>query len=53
MKNIILKEFCVIIPTLLFCYIAHKLDCYNVMIIYLLVRLYVEDILRGEENESY
>lgn len=51
MKNSILKEFCIIISTLLFCYIAHKFDCYNAMIIYLLVRLNVEYILRGENNE--
>ena len=51
MKNSILKEFCIIISALLLCYIAHKLDCYNVMIICLLVRLNVEVILRGKDNE--
>lgn len=49
MQNSILKEFCVIISSLLFCYIAYKLDCYNIMIIYLLVRLHVEYMFRGDE----
>ena len=40
--NIIQKEFMIFISGLLFCYIAHKLDSYNVMTMYLLARIWVE-----------
>lgn len=42
MLKIINRELCIFISTLFFCYIAHKFDSYNVMIIYLLVRMFVE-----------
>ena len=43
MLKITQKELMVICPTLLFCYISHKFDCYNAMIIYLLVRIWVDN----------
>ena len=43
--KIIQKELIIFISTLILCYISHKLNCYNVMIIYLLVRIWVENKL--------
>ena len=43
MLKIIQKELMIFFSALLFCYIAHKFDCYNVMIIYLLVRIWVDN----------
>ena len=40
--KLIQKEFMIIISALLFCYIAHKFNSYNVMTIYLLVRIWLE-----------
>lgn len=40
--KLIQKEFMIFISALLFCYIAHKLDSYNVMTMYLLVRIWIE-----------
>lgn len=40
--KLIQKEFMIFISTLLFCYISHKLDIYNVITIYLLVRIWIE-----------
>lgn len=48
MLEIILKELMVIFPTFLFCYIAYKFDCYNIMIIYLLVRIWVDNKLEDK-----
>ena len=42
MLKIIQKELMIIFPTILFCYIAYKFDCYNVIIICLLVRILIE-----------
>lgn len=40
--KLIQKEFIIVISALLLCYVSHKLDSYNVMTIYLLVRLWLE-----------
>ena len=42
----IMKELCIFISTLFLCYISYKLNCYNTMIIYLLVRIWVENELK-------
>lgn len=39
--KIVQREFMIFVSTLMFCYIAHKLDSYNVMTIYLLVRIWL------------
>ena len=36
------KEIVTFLSTLLLCYVSYKLDTYNPMIIYLLVRVWVE-----------
>ena len=36
------KEIGIFLSTLLLCYVSHKLDTYNTMTIYLLVRVWVE-----------
>lgn len=43
MLKIISRELVVFVVVLLFCYFAHKFDCYNVMIIYLLVRIWLKN----------
>ena len=48
MLKIILKELTVIFPTILFCYIAYKFDCYNVVIIYLLIRIWVDNKIENK-----
>lgn len=40
--KIIQRELIIFVSTLMFCYIAHKLDSYNVMTIYLLTRIWLE-----------
>ena len=36
------KEIVIFLSTLLLCYVSHKLDTYNTMTIYLLVRVWIE-----------
>lgn len=36
------KEIVIFLSTLLLCYVSHKLDSYNTMVIYLLVRVWLE-----------
>ena len=36
------KEIVIFLSTLLLCYVSHKLDTYNTMTLYLLVRVWVE-----------
>ena len=43
MLKTISKEIGIFISTLIFCYISHKFNSYNVMIIYLLVRIWIEN----------
>ena len=43
--KIIQRELIIFISTLIFCYISYKLNCYNVIILYLLVRLWIENKL--------
>lgn len=40
--NTISKELGIFFSTLIFCYFAHKFDTYNVMIVYMLVRIWFE-----------
>ena len=42
MLDYLFKMLMIILPTILFCYIAYKLDCYPVLIIYLLVAILYE-----------
>ena len=35
------REFMIFVSALTFCFIAHKLDSYNVITIYLLVRIWL------------
>lgn len=42
------KEIMIFFSTFIFCYIAKKLDCYDVYILYLLVRILVEILDKGE-----
>ena len=37
------QEIMIFISSLIFCYIAHKLNSYNIIIIYILVRIWVEN----------
>lgn len=46
--QIIQKEIIIFISALLLCLIAHLLDSYNTLIIYLLVRIWVNDVFKGE-----
>lgn len=46
LKDILLKYTMIMGSTLIFCYIAHKFECWNVIIIYLLVLNLVES--KGE-----
>ena len=44
--NTIQKELLIIIPTIIFCFIGKLFVNYNIMIIYLLVRIWYETIIR-------
>jgi len=44
LKDILLKYSMIIGLTLIFCYIAHKFECWNAIIIYLLVLNLVEKV---------
>ena len=44
--NIIQKELLIFISTLIFCFIGKLFEDYNAMIIYLLVRIWYETIIR-------
>lgn len=46
LKDILLKYIMIIGLTLIFCYISHKFECWNAIIIYLLVLNVVES--KGE-----
>lgn len=45
--NTIQKELLIFISTLIFCFIGKLLENYNIMIIYLLVRIWYETIIRS------
>jgi hypothetical protein len=40
------QEIMIFISALTFCYIAHKLNAYNVIIIYILARIWIENKCR-------
>ena len=42
MLDYLFKTLMIILPTILLCYIAYKFDCYNILIIYLLVAILYE-----------
>ena len=42
MIDLIIKKILFIVPTTLLCYIAYKFNCYNVLVIYLLVEILYE-----------
>ena len=42
------KEIGIFFLTIILCYIAHKFECYNAMIIYLGARIYVEMLDKEE-----
>ena len=44
--NTIQKELLIIISTIIFCFIGKPFENYNIMIIYLLVRIWYETIIR-------
>jgi len=44
LKDILLKYTMIMGLTLIFCYIAHKFECWNAIIIYLLVLNLVEKV---------
>ena len=46
LKEILIKYSIIVGLTLIFCYIAHKFECWNAIIIYLLVLNFVES--KGE-----
>ena len=48
--NIIQKELLIITSTLIFCFIGKLFENYNVMIIYLLVRIWYETMARSDKE---